>query len=106
MSLLTKVAIKTAATADHVQLELTDLGDPSFSWKRMQDGNKCILVSQSIYGLWIWKDATHTTKSHCNPGEYIVIREDGSIVFRDATQLAAMSLVPWVAPDIQKAIFF
>ena len=104
MSLINKAASKTAANAEHVQLELADLRE--FSFVRYQDGNKCILVAHSIYGLWVWRDATRTTKAHCNPGEYVVVREDGSVIFRDATQLAAMNLVPWVAPDIQKAIFY
>jgi hypothetical protein len=105
MGLVQKAALKTTANADHIQLELVDLMR-DFQWTWMQDGNKCILVAQSVYGLWIWKDATHTTKSHCDPGDYVIVREDGSVLFKDSTQLAAMNLIPWVAPDLSKATFF
>lgn len=96
------IAAKTLGAANAIDLNNDILAD--LSWSPMVKGSAVILMHKAHYGYVRWKDAGHTSREYCAPGDWIII--DGTnILFKTQTQVDAAGYGTLAAPDLSLVVF-
>ena len=102
MTLKSEIADRTRGT-NAIEFTRDMVQDLSFSSK--VKGSRIVLVCQSPYGFWRWKEAGHLTKERCEPGDWIVI--DGTDVsFKTQEQFNTAAYGELITPSIDTVVIY